>query len=252
LREDEAGQTRWISGADAQVATDLVHRIASGGNKLEFHWENVSLHTVADSGELPTADHVVIEKDRKEAQELLRRLKQTTQEQGARKNDQIAVIVIGSQTINLLTEVLFADLFNTQPFVESKRCHVPLYMQYREDAPDRPSCFGGSKKPFGWRGKGSMELYYRDDTGEWKHLSNKDSYCGIVLLITNPADTQITLVLFGFSGVGTQKIGALFFQKPECFWPLETSINGSRVGLFACDIAKNQSSSEARIHKVAL
>lgn len=239
-------KSRWISGADAQVATDLVHRIARDGNKLEFHWENVPFHIAPDSEEL-TQEQEFLEKDRVAAIERYQSIMTSTDRRRSNQEDKKAVIMIGSQRVNYLVEVVFAKLFRAKPFHETKHRSVPIYMQYRKGSPSRPSCFGGYAPPTGWQGEGATGIYYRNKNNQWEHISNAHSLEGIVMLIDDAINAQFILVLFGFSGHGTREIGRLFYEKPELFWPLDKNIGNVRAALFACELPKNKTLGEPKI-----
>ncbi|TQV87062.1 hypothetical protein [Aliikangiella coralliicola] len=245
-KNEESSKSRWISGADAEVATDLVHRIARDGNKLEFLWKNVSFHITPDSEEL-TYEGNYLEEDQNRAIDFYTNMMCTTERRRANKKDKSAVFMIGSQRVNYMVEVVFAKLFKTKPFKETKRRSVPIYMQYRKGAPGRPSCFGGDKPPTGWQGEGGSGIYYRTEDGSWAHISNRRNLGGIVLLIDDSDNAQFIVVLFGFSGKATRQIGQLFYEKPERFWPLDKTIGNLRTALFACKLPKEKELGEAEV-----
>ena len=246
-------KSQWISGHDAEFATELVHRISRDGDKFEFHWENVPFHIKLDSEALPDeeANASILSQDRNAAIDLSKHLMNTTINSGAKAENESVVILIGSQRVNYLVEAIISHLFKVTPFEESTECKVPVYMQYRPGDAARPSCFGGANPPRGWSHKGRPGLYYRNSRDTWAHIdcSVDDKAGGVVLLISNLA--QLIVILFGFPGPATHAVGKLFQEKPDAFWPIDEPIGKRRAALFVCKMPPGDSS-EPEVIRVPL
>ena len=131
-------------------------------------------------------------------------------------------VLIGSQLVNYATEIYVADLFGCVPFrAQVQEPTVPFFMAFRQNIHNLTSCFGGYQLP-GIDNTDGVGLYYRDNDKQW-HLIEfiyDEQDAGIVISGYNPSTQCIQLVLFGYSGRGTDAIGRVFARDPDRFWPV--------------------------------
>ena len=148
-------------------------------------------------------------------------------------------VLIGSQRVNHLAELLVADLFGCVPFHALKRKgQVPFYTIYRDWDRPVPSCFGGRETLPGSRKHVPPGIYYLDENDNWVDCSWKDNEqdAGIVITHYEPGTQALEMAIFGFSGRGTACLGAELIKNPDAFWPpyASTKDENRKIGVYLC------------------
>lgn len=208
---------RWISGADAEAARRIAHGLLNDGARYTLEQTNVRLQVgPQDPPPSEVASHHAAACDLYDA---------------VRRRKGIVALIVGSQRVNPVTEAAIASLYASTAF-QAAASRVPFYTQYRtDDDPSPPSCFGGVEPPPNCEDRGPG-IYHRQD-GRWGHSpwvdQQRDS--GIVVVDYDRERRATTVVLFGFSGPGTGRVGDQFLETPELFWPARES---RRFGSFLC------------------
>ncbi len=193
------------------------------------------------SGEIPFFDGTVGGDEFAEDKERARRIFNNMRKN---RQNEWAVIMIGSQRVNYLVEYMVADLFNCEPFVPAnENPKVPVYLCYRNFDHLVPSCFGGQGNPLDKNGEIRHGTYYVDENFEWRFFEWQEGKndSGIVIIIRE-AD-NVELATFGFSGRATNAIGNALLQKSEQFWPEADAVTsntvvarGKETGIYICRV----------------
>lgn len=221
---------RWISLRDAAVMAKIIEVLSTSTNistnQLSLQTRYVPFHF---SAEKPEVEMQVFLKDARGAVAVFDKMKSQTLRGTS--------ILVGSQRVNLLVEVMVADLFGCKAFQMPKtRPRVPFYQVYRKGDRPVPSCFGGAGKLPGRGGPAEPGLYYRDENDRWVACPWKENQrdAGIILTIYDPGTQILEIAVFGFSGRGTAAMGKAMEQCADSFWPPEVEANGKRVGVYLC------------------
>jgi len=223
---------RWIALRDAMVHTEIVRELSSysAGNtySVEIQTRYVPFSFTTKNREIKEGD---LQKDTRAAKRIFAEALGPES-----KEDKSASILLGSQRVNYLVELLVATLFGCDPFKspdEQKR--LPFYTTYREFDRVVPSCFGGRTPPADYQGEGLPGIYYRDKTGQWAvhHWKDKTQDSGIVITIYDPGTQILQMAVFGLSGRCTSALGSQLFLR-ECFWPPYAKTKGKLVGIYMC------------------
>jgi DNA-binding Xre family transcriptional regulator len=230
--ESPAPALRWISRRDARVESLLVKSIS------EFLGDRQSSATIQTEyvpfrfGQRSANDSErYFEEDVRIAKRIFDQMQNTKPNSSA--------IIIGSQRVNYLLELLIADLFDCKPFypLEKEGNRVPIYTVYRDSDHAMPSCFGGLKKPIEYRDQATPGIYFRDDNDKWQLFSwipNKQC-AGMVITVHEPGTQVVQIALFGFSGPGTEMLGVKFIEDQGVpFWPPVAASKGKRFGIYIC------------------
>lgn len=163
-----------------------------------------------------------------------------------------AQIYVGSPIVNLMSELLISDLFGSDAFQEAvpRGGKVPFYMLYRSSSHAVRSCFGGRPRPAGYRGKvENFGVLYRDKENQWqlRQWVKSEQEPGIVITVYDPGCKAIQLVVFGYTGVGTEKLGAyLVGDGAEDFWPPHAESRGKQIGVYICQAIVQEESSQEK------
>jgi hypothetical protein len=147
-------------------------------------------------------------------------------------------VLIGSQRVNYLVELVVAELFGCPPFKRSAKGAVPFYTVYRGSDRLVPSCFGGLNLP-SQRKQVPPGVYVRGPKGEWEgfeYRAGQDD-AGIVVTAYESGTRSLELVVLGFSGRSTEATGEALLVQPTCFWPPYAARGGKRVGVYVVRLA---------------
>ncbi|MFO0981440.1 MAG: hypothetical protein U1E76_06735 [Planctomycetota bacterium] len=131
-----------------------------------------------------------------------------------------ALVCIGSQKINPLSEVVWARVLGAQPFVAGNEGalgrRVPVFFWYRDGDPKPPSCAGGSSLadvPHGVPG-----IHYEDHHGAWQCCPcTLAEDAALVLYAHRPSHRRprLMMVLAGFSGRATRALSKYVAKLDE-------------------------------------
>ncbi len=222
---------QWVSSRDAAVATDCSYFLSLPDN-VDGDRPAVDVHYVPFRF-TRTPQKVA----KKEFHEDIARAKRIFGHLMSREPYGSAILV-GSQRVNYLTELLVSDLFGCKPFVRprgSKR--VPFYLVYRSEERAVPSCFGGLEKPPGWRkGEAAPGLYYRKEPDRWEacpFVPHKKC-SGMVIVRYDGRVKAMEMAVFGYSGRATAVMGQLVRNEPDRFWPPYATLKNRTVGVYVC------------------
>jgi hypothetical protein len=138
-----------------------------------------------------------------------------------------------------VVEVLLASAFGCEPFVSqdgvaagSKR-HCPIFLRYRDNDPQPPSCCGGTRVG---RGQNSTKpgIYYETAGGSWECCpwDEKTHDAAFVFYIHRESQGRMEMALGGFSGRATRLLARLLARRGEEFWPPVYDDEGIKIGAF--------------------
>jgi len=232
-----AEPARYIARCDACVESQIVKFLSQTYPVLlQLETRYVPFRVGPDRDRLSMTKELA--EDTQGAQEIFHSLEE--------QREQAAVISIGSQITNYVTESAVARLFGCEPFAPAKPpgSRVPVYVVYRHRDHAVRSCFGGLNPPAGTRGQKRCGIYYRDGHGDWCPLpwvrDKADS--GIVITVYDPSHSvQPQLLILGYSGVATETIGAYVAgDHANEFWPPVGQSRGMQVGIYLCRIQLEQ------------
>lgn len=225
-------KTRWVSGADAEVAVDLIQKLRDDGAPFEFEWKIVPFRSPYDPQEL---DPNLRAEDEKRAQRHYAELA---------NGDEFVKLYVGSQRVNMLVECLVADLGGVDPFRSGDHSErVPFFLRYREPGAAFPeSCFGGPERPESIDRDDAPGLYFKSmDLDRWTHLPSlhfRDA--GLLIVARRGGGRRVDVALFGCSGAGTRALGRLFVESPGLFViPMDA---GGGYTAFAVEVVFEQNS----------
>lgn len=148
-----------------------------------------------------------------------------------------SAILIGSQRVNYLVEVLVADLFGCKPFaMERGAAQVPFHVTFPRRVRAVRSCFGSTDNPPGRSGPRREGTYYMDAAGKWVCCpwvqATEDS--GIVITCYQPGANGLQLAILGFSGSATEAIARDLTRDAKQYWPPYVESRGQRIGVYIC------------------
>jgi len=149
-------------------------------------------------------------------------------------------ILIGSQRVNYLVELVVADLFGCKPFKRPNTApEVPFYLVYRDFDRAVESCFAGRQAPPGYEGAAAPGTYYLDEDDQWSACEWKpfEKDAGLLITVRDPATGSLRVLLFGFSGHSTAVMGAKLIEIGDRFWKQSVTMKGKEIGVHICHIA---------------
>jgi len=150
-----------------------------------------------------------------------------------------ALVCLGSNKSNPVVEVLMANAFGGAPFETDDNCPAaskrtcPIFLRYRDNDPQFPSCFGGLKLS---RSQTSPKpgIYYERADGSWQccewELNHKDA--AFVVYVHRESQGRMEMALGGFSGRATRLLARLLARRGDDFWPPVYSDEGLQIGAF--------------------
>lgn len=149
-----------------------------------------------------------------------------------------ASILIGSQEVNGLVEVVVADLFGCTPFVSTKGdSRVPFHLVFRSRHYDIASCFGSYKPPQKFVGEAKPGIYYLNEHSKWVALpwvrDCRDA--GVVIIRNNRSTKSLEMVLFGFSGRATAAMASVLIPSSHYIWPPYCEQKTEDIGVYICN-----------------
>jgi hypothetical protein len=150
-----------------------------------------------------------------------------------------ALVCLGSNKSNPVVELVMSSAFGDEPFrsqdgtaVAAKR-HCPIFIRYRDNDPQFPSCFGGLKLG---RGQTSTKpgIYYEKSDGDWDvcEWDDKKHDAAFVFYIHRESQGRMEMALGGFSGRATRLLARLLARRGDEFWPPVYADEGLQIGAF--------------------
>ena len=150
-----------------------------------------------------------------------------------------ALVCLGSNKSNPVVEMLVASAFGCEPFVTqdnlpaSARRHCPIFLRYRDNDPQFPSCFGGLKVAKG-QASNKPGIYYEQEGGRWGccewEADKQDA--AFVLYVHRESQGRMEMALGGFSGRATRLLARILARRGDAFWPPVYSDEGLQIGAF--------------------
>jgi hypothetical protein len=150
-----------------------------------------------------------------------------------------ALVCLGSNKSNPVVEVLMANAFGGTPFASEDQCAAatkrtcPIFLRYRDNDPQFPSCFGGLKLS---RSQTSTKpgIYYERADGSWQccewEANQKDA--ALVFYVHRESQGRMEMALGGFSGRATRLLARLLARRGDDFWPPVYADEGLQIGAF--------------------
>ncbi|MFC1707120.1 helix-turn-helix domain-containing protein [Planctomycetota bacterium] len=229
--QESAGDAdlRWLSPWDAAVLAEFFHKLSEPSAGADIRPALVSEFVPFRSER--TGRRVTREASKKQRTAAERMFR------GLRRRTEGTAILIGSQRINRLVELMIADLFGCTGFRPRQGdARVPIYVAYRPEDRRVPSCFGGQAPPSGNGGRVKPGILYEDPDGKWTHCpcipEKRDA--GVVVTVDDPGTRVLSVALFGYSGTGTAAMGTQLLFNPGNFWPPYVQARGQRIGVYVC------------------
>jgi Cro/C1-type helix-turn-helix DNA-binding protein len=150
-----------------------------------------------------------------------------------------ALICIGSNKSNPVVEAMVASCFGAEPFLSqdsiaaaSKR-HCPIFLRYRDNDPQFPSCFGGVRLAKN-QAANKPGIYYEKPDGGWsccEWAADKHD-AAFVIYFHRESQGRLEMVLGGFSGLATRLLAKLLARRGDEFWPPVYSDEGLQIGAY--------------------
>lgn len=231
---------RWIAQQDAVAMANIVQFLSSprdfAERRLEIGIEYVPFRFVSGEREV---NEEQLDEDKKRARKIFDNMRAA----GCQRN----AVLIGSQRINHLVELLVADIFGCEAFrpLKPRSKIVPFYLAYRQHDRVVSSCFGGPKPPPGRRSAGAPGIYFLNKDEEWEvcpwEQDKRDA--GIVIVVRDPGTAALEMAMFGFSGRGTEALGARFLHDPDAFWS-PVRVGAKEVAVSVCRFNLERAASE--------
>ena len=153
--------------------------------------------------------------------------------------DDKALVVIGSMKSNPMAELVMADTFGCEPFqtqdnvptTDKRTC--PLFLRFRDNDPQNPSCWGGMKLAADQPAK-KPGIYYERADGKWDAVTweeNKQD-AAFVFYVHRESQGCLQLALGGYSGRATRMLARYLARHGEDFWPPVYEGHGLQIGAF--------------------
>src|SRR5688572_3885975 len=150
-----------------------------------------------------------------------------------------ALVCLGSNKSNPVVETLIASSFGCDPFISqdniaaaSKRS-CPIFLRYRDNDPQFPSCFGGTKLA---KNQPSTKpgIYYEKPDGNWGccEWAERKHDAAFVIYFHRESQGRMEMVLGGFSGLATRLLARLLARRGDEFWPPVFDDDGVQIGAF--------------------
>jgi hypothetical protein len=150
-----------------------------------------------------------------------------------------ALVCLGSNKSNPVVETMIAASFGGEPFVSedgiptAHKRHCPIFLRYRDNDPQFPSCFGGLKIA---RNQPSNKpgIYYEKLDGSWgccEWDANKHD-AAFVIYVHRESQGRMEMALGGFSGRATRLLARLLARRGDEFWPPVYADEGIQIGAF--------------------
>jgi hypothetical protein len=150
-----------------------------------------------------------------------------------------ALVCLGSNKSNPVVETLIASSFGCDPFISqdafattSKRS-CPIFLRYRDNDPQFPSCFGGTKLSKS-QTSNKPGVYYEKPDGNWgccEWAENKHD-AAFVIYFHRESQGRMEMVLGGFSGLATRLLARMLARRGDEFWPPIFNDEGLEIGAF--------------------
>jgi hypothetical protein len=133
-----------------------------------------------------------------------------------------ALVCLGSNKSNPVVETLVASSFGCEPFVSQDtiasagKRHCPIFLRYRDNDPQFPSCFGGLRL-----GKNQPSnkpgIYYEKPDGGWGccEWSEGKHDAAFVIYFHRESQGRMEMVLGGFSGLATRLLARLLARRGQ-------------------------------------
>lgn len=148
-----------------------------------------------------------------------------------------ALVCLGSNKSNPVSEMLIARAFNCDPFIPqdglasaaSRSC--PIFLRYRDNDPQPPSCCGGMRLARG-QTNAKPGIYYETADGSWECCpwDVKTHDAAFVFYIHRESQGRMEMALGGFSGRATRMLARLLARRGDEFWPPVYEDEGIQIG----------------------
>src|SRR5262245_62167204 len=150
-----------------------------------------------------------------------------------------ALVCLGSNKSNPVVETLIASSFGCEPFVTQDgiatagKRSCPIFLRYRDNDPQFPSCFGGVKLAKN-QASNKPGIYYEKTDGGWAccEWSENKHDAAFVIYFHRESQGRMEMVLGGFSGLATRLLARLLARRGDEFWPPVFSDEGLQIGAF--------------------
>src|SRR5262245_8092289 len=150
-----------------------------------------------------------------------------------------ALVCLGSNKSNPVVEALVAASFGCEPWVSqdtlatANKRSCPIFLRYRDNDPQPPSCFGGLKLA---RNQTSNKpgIYYERPDGSWGccEWDVRKHDAAVVIYVHRESQGRMEMALGGFSGRATRLLARLLARRGDEFWPPVYSDEGLQIGAF--------------------
>jgi Cro/C1-type helix-turn-helix DNA-binding protein len=150
-----------------------------------------------------------------------------------------ALVCLGSNKSNPVVEALVAASFGCEPFVSqdgiaaAAKRSCPIFLRYRDNDPQFPSCFGGTRLAKN-QASNKPGIYYEKPDGGWGCCEWAEGKydAAFVVYIHRESQGRMEMVLGGFSGLATRLLARLLARRGDEFWPPVYSDEGLQIGAF--------------------
>jgi hypothetical protein len=222
---------RWIALRDAEAWGDLIEQFTS------YRYQE-------RAGPMLTTVHVPFRffpvRSRRSQPEFEKDVAGAEKIHAAMRGQEGAAILIGSQRVNYLLELLVAELFGAKPFrtvAPHQRPKVPFFLVYHGSDRAVTSCFGARDRVPGVNGRAVPGTYYVSADNRWVSFPWKRYHqdAGILITSYSPGTKRLQVALFGYSGWATGLLGKSLCVDSDRFWPPQAETKRGRlVGVYVC------------------
>jgi hypothetical protein len=149
------------------------------------------------------------------------------------------LICLGSNKSNPVVEAMVASCFGCEPFVSQDtvaaagKRSCPIFLRYRENDPQFPSCFGGMRLSKN-QAASKPGIYYEKPDGGWAccEWAQDKHDAAFVIYFHRESQGRLEMVLGGFSGLATRLLARLLARSGDDFWPPVFSDEGLQIGAY--------------------
>jgi hypothetical protein len=163
------------------------------------------------------------------------------------------LICLGSNKSNPVVEAMVASCFGCEPFVSQDtitaagKRSCPIFLRYRENDPQFPSCFGGMRLSKS-QAANKPGIYYEKPDGGWAccEWAQDKHDAAFVIYFHRESQGRLEMVLGGFSGLATRLLARLLARSGDDFWPPVFSDEGLQIGAYVVKFNLHAQAAEER------
>jgi hypothetical protein len=246
VRRGEANDTlddAWVVASDSVLLGELLNGATTLGGTAEHKQQPEADNSVPPAGMAlrPHPEYLhqsLVWSPGQTSLDECRAMARTVYEDFCEAAGDKALVCLGSNKSNPLVEMLLASAFGCEPFISqdsgaATKRSCPIFLRYRDDDPQFPSCCGGLRLG---RGQTSQRpgIYYEQADGNWECCPWEPTThdAAFVLYVHRESQGRMEMALGGFSGRATRLLARLLARRGDEFWPPVYTDEGIQIGAF--------------------